>query len=248
MSKAFVNNDGYLALLDAVYFDGKRMGNLSEEGLKWGGQDPQKFQLFAAQVRGNPVMVVQTRAATNELTGKMIELVADNCIMLLGGRKNPETGGWIAPANATVLQGPLKILTGTGQTIDIKQVSLSTAYMRGGLGGEQTLGIQFGMDILTPSDGSDPYSIDPTEPFIEVDTQEISFTAEGGRQALAIETSGPFSVKGKVPDGFGVEIINGRVTVIADPNETSAQRSGVLTFVLQSDVSMEVNITLTQSA
>lgn len=248
MSKAYLNNDGYIALLDAVYFDGKRMGNLSEDGLDWGGQDPQKFQLFAAQVRGNPVKVIQIRAATNELTGKMIELVAKNCMMLLGGRENPDTGGWIAPASSGVLEGPLKILAGTGQTIDIKWMSLSTSYMRGGLGGEKTLGIQFTLDMLTPTDGSDPYEIYPTMPFIEADSDNLSFSAEGERKALNIEASGPFLIKGKAPDGFSVEIINGRVTVIAHPNETSSPRTGVLTFVLVADTTKTVEITLTQSA
>ena len=41
MSKRSViqTNDGYLMLLDAVYFNGRRMGNISEEGLDWGGED-----------------------------------------------------------------------------------------------------------------------------------------------------------------------------------------------------------------
>ena len=43
MSKRSViqTNDGYLMLLDAVYFNGRRMGNISEEGLDWGGEDAQ---------------------------------------------------------------------------------------------------------------------------------------------------------------------------------------------------------------
>ena len=43
MSKRSViqRNDGYLMLLDAVYFNGKRIGNISEEGLDWSGEDAQ---------------------------------------------------------------------------------------------------------------------------------------------------------------------------------------------------------------
>lgn len=248
MSKVITTNDGYLALLDAVYFNGLRMGNLSEEGLSWGGQDAQKFQLFAAQVRSGAVKVVQTRSATNELTGKMIELLPDNCILLMGGTKNEDTGAWEAPANMGVIEGPMKILCGTGQTVDIKNVSLSTSYIRGGLGGEQTLGIQFTMEILAPSDGSSPYSIYPTVPFIEANPTTLSFTSEGGSEALGIEASGPFTVSGAVPDGFKVEVVNGRVTVTALANETGSQRTGVLTFVLQADSSKKVNVNLTQSA
>ena len=46
MSKRSViqTNDGYLMLLDAVYFNGRRMGNISEEGLDWGGEDAQTVE------------------------------------------------------------------------------------------------------------------------------------------------------------------------------------------------------------
>lgn len=248
MSKVIITNDGYYALLDAVYLKGLRLGNLSEEGLTWGGQDAQKFQLFSAQVRSNPVKVVQIRAATNELTGKMIELLPDNCILLMGGTKDAETGAWIAPSNMGVIEGPLKILTGTGQTIEIEKVSLSSAYIRGGLGGEQTLGIQFTMDIITPSDGRDPFSMYPTVPFIKADPTALSFTADGGSQVLGIEASGPFSVSGKVPDGFQVEVVGGRVMVTALENTSSSVRTGELTFALVADSSKTVKITLSQSA
>lgn len=247
MSKVITTNDGYLALLDAVYFAGFRMGNLSEEGLTWGGEDSQKFSLFAAQVRSNPVKEIQTRAATNEITGKMIELLPANCVALMGGTENKETGAWEAPANMGILEGSMKILAGTGQTVDIKRVALSTAYIRGGLGGDQTLGIQFAMQILAPLDGSAPYSIYPTTPFIEASPTSLTFAKDGGSQGVEIEASGPFSI-GKVPDGFTVEVINGRVTVTALANDTGSQRTGELTFVLQADTEKTVKVTLTQSA
>ena len=81
MSKRSViqTNDGYLMLLDAVYFNGRRMGNISEEGLDWGGEDAQTVELWAAQIRTSPVLDIETRAATNEITGKMIEMVPQNC-------------------------------------------------------------------------------------------------------------------------------------------------------------------------
>ena len=34
MSKVYVN-DGYMMLLDAIYFDGKKIGNVSEDGIDW---------------------------------------------------------------------------------------------------------------------------------------------------------------------------------------------------------------------
>ena len=94
MSKRSViqRNDGYLMLLDAVYFNGKRIGNISEEGLDWSGEDAQTVELWAAQIRTNPVLDIETRAATNDITGKMIEMVPQNCVDLMGGRSSVRSG------------------------------------------------------------------------------------------------------------------------------------------------------------
>lgn len=54
MSKVYVN-DGYMMLLDAIYFDGKKIGNVSEDGIDWGGDAAEYIKLFAAQVRNAPV-------------------------------------------------------------------------------------------------------------------------------------------------------------------------------------------------
>ena len=246
MSKAIVTNDGYIALLDAVYFAGLRLGNISEDGVDWTGEDAQTFTIFAAQVRTNPVKEILTRAATNEITGKMIELVPVNCITLMGGSKN-DNGGWDAPADSRIIEGPLKILAGTGQTIDIKRASLRMSNLRGGLGGDKTLGIQFGFRMLAAPDGSSPYSINPTIPFLEADPTALTFDKAGGSKQVDMEASGPFSV-GSVPQGFSVEVINGRVTVIASANETGSERSGELTFVLHADTTKTAKVNLTQSA
>lgn len=237
-------HDGYLMLLDAVYFNGLRLGNISEEGIEWSGEDAQTLELWAAQIRTSPVKEVMTRAATNEVTGKMIECIAQNLKTLLGGKADGER--WDAPATTMIQEGPLKILTGTGATIDIRRSTLRTSQMRGGLGGENTLGVNFGFKMLAPLDGGSPYSIYPTTPFIEADITELEFPAAGGAQVVNIEASGRFAV-GKVPDGFSVEIINGRVTVIAEETAGTA-RSGEIEFLLEDDVSQKVTIAVTQQA
>lgn len=246
MSKVIKTNDGYMALLDAAYFAGQRIGSLSEEGLDVGGEDAQKLKIWSAQNRQAPVKTMQTRAATVELTAKMIELVPDACILIAGGSKN-ENGGWDAPADSITVEGPVKVLAGTGQTLSVKRAALTLGNLRGGLGGDKTLGLNFGLEILMPLDGSSPYSVDPTVPFIEADPETLTFDKAGGSMPLDIEASGPFSV-GKVPDGFSLEIINGRVTVIASENSGGSQRTGTLTFTLKADSSKTVSVTLTQSA
>lgn len=246
MSKVIKTNDGYMALLDAAYFAGQRIGSLSEEGLDVGGEEAQKLKIWSAQNRQAPVKTMQTRAATMELTAKMIELVPDACILIAGGSKN-ENGGWDAPADSITVEGPAKVLAGTGQTLSIKRAALTLGNLRGGLGGDKTLGLNFGLEILMPLDGSSPYSIDPTVPFIEADPETLTFEKAGGSMPLDIEASGPFSV-GKVPDGFSLEIINGRVTVIASPNDGGSQRTGTLTFTLKADSTQKAEVSLTQSA
>lgn len=243
MSKVTTNYQGYLMLLDAIYFMGKRIGNISEDGIDWGGEDAQTVELWAAQIRNNPVLDIETRAATNEITGKMIELVPENCVDIMGGKAVGSE--WQMPANSIRVEGELKILTGTGQTILLKRVSLRASKIRGGLGGENTLGIEFGLKVLAPLDGSSPGSIKPTDPFITADPTSLTFEKAGGSKTVNIEASGPFSV-GAVPEGFSVEIVNGRVTVIADENNSGGKRSGELKFILESDPEQEATVTLSQ--
>ena len=243
MSNVTANNQGYLMLLDAIYYAGKRIGYISEDGLDWGGEDAQTVDLWAAQVRNNPILDIETRAATNEITGKLIELVPENCVNVMGGKAVGNE--WQMPASSIRVEGELKILTGTGQTILIKRASLRASKIRGGLGGENTLGIEFGLKVLAPLDGSSPGSIKPTDPFITAAPTSLTFETAGGSKTVNIEASGPFSV-GAVPEGFSVEIVNGRVTVIASNNDSGGERSGELKFILESDPEQEATVTLTQ--
>lgn len=241
MSKVY-ENDGYMMLLDAVYFSSKRFGNISEEGLTWEGEDAQITELWAAQSRSAAVKEIMTKNATDQITGKLIELVPENCVSLMGGKVTDDK--WEAPANSVILEGPLKILCGTGQTIDIKRASLRSV-IRGGLGGENTLGIQFTLKVLTPKDGSSPLSIYPTDPFIKANPTSLTFEVAGGSKTLDIEASGPFSV-GAVPDGFSVQIVNGRVTVTAQNNASGQERSGQLEFILEADPEKKATVSLSQ--
>ena len=251
MSKRSViqTNDGYLMLLDAVYFNGRRMGNISEEGLDWGGEDAQTVELWAAQIRTSPVLDIETRAATNEITGKMIEMVPQNCVDLMGGKVAGEE--WQMPASSMRVEGDMRILTGTGKTVKLKRVSLRASKIRGGLGGENVLGIEFGLKVLAPLDGSSPGSILPTEPYRErtrgfdIDREAAARLFEGQRRRVDIEASGPFSV-GAVPEGFSVEVVNGRVTVIAEANSSGSSRSGNLEFILESNPETKATVSLSQ--
>lgn len=238
-----LTNDGYMMLLDAIYFNGTRLGNIAAEGIAWGGDDAQIYKLWAAQQRVVPVKNLKTRDAANDITGKIIQLIPKNCKTVMGGKVTGDK--WEAPAQSMILEGTVKILAGTGQTIEIKRATL-LANVRGGLGGENTLGIEFTLSILAPYDGSSPFSIYPTEPAITADPTSLTFEKAGGSQTVDIEASGPFSV-GAVPEGFSVRIVDGLVTVTAEENDSGGERSGNLEFILEADTSVKATVALLQS-
>ena len=124
MSKVYVN-DGYMMLLDAIYFDGKKIGNVSEDGIDWGGDAAEYIKLFAAQVRNAPVKKIKKKDATNLLKFTLIELVPQNCKDVMGGEVNGTK--WEAPSESVSLEGSLKILCGTGQTVEVKRMTLDGA-------------------------------------------------------------------------------------------------------------------------
>ena len=150
------------------------------------------------------------------------------------------------PEETVTKEGSFKILTGTGQTILMHRTSMD-GKIRGNLGGDQALGIDTEIEMLQPLDGTSPMSIDVTTPFITATPTALSFTADGESKVINVEASGPFSIS-KAPEGFSVEIRDGRITVIAAENTGSTTRTGKLTFTLKDDSTKTAEVTLTQAA
>lgn len=236
-------NDGYIMLLDSISFNGKQLGNIAEEGIDWGGDAAEYLKLFAAQVRTGPVKKLLKKGATNILKFNLIELLPENCQTVMGGEVAGDA--WKAPGESINLEGPVSVVCGTGQTIDIPKVNLSGA-VRGKLGGDEALHIECELEILQPSDGSSPFSIQPTKPHISADPMNLSFIKGGETKVLNIKASGPFSV-GQAPSGFSVEVSGGQIKVTATPNTGSSPRTGNLVFTLKSDTSKSVTVSLSQA-
>ena len=76
MSKVYVN-DGYMMLLDAIYFNGKKIGNVSDDGIDWGGDAAEYIKLFAAQVRNAPVKKIKKKDVSKDETDESDETVND---------------------------------------------------------------------------------------------------------------------------------------------------------------------------
>ena len=236
-------NDGYIMLLDAAVFNNKKIGVISDEGIDWGGDAAEYIRLWGAQVRKAPVKKIKKKDGTNVLKFTLIELLAQNCADVMGGTVNGER--WDAPANSVTLEGPLKILAGTGQSIEIKQMTLD-GLVRGKIGGDTPLGIECELEMVNPADGSSPFAMYPTVPFITATPTSLSFGKTGESKVIEIDASGPF-IAGALPAGFSMEIVNGRITVTASAN-TGAARNGSVEFTLAADPSKKVTVSLTQAA
>lgn len=236
-------NDGYMMLLDAVVFNGKLIGYISEEGLEWGGDGAEHIKIHVAQKRSSPVKKITKKEATNIIKFTMIELVPENCVAILGGEVVGEE--WKAPTEAIENEGEMKIICGTGQTIKIKKVSM-TGAIRGKIGGDTPLGIETEAEFLLPEDGSSPFSIMPTTPYIKATPDSLSFLKAGGAKEVAIEASGEFSIS-EAPAGYSVQLRGGKLIVTATNNGTSAPRNGNLTLTLKGHSDVTKQITLTQA-
>lgn len=236
-------NDGYIMLLDALMFDNKKIGVISDEGIDWGGDSAEYIKLWGAQVRNAPVKKIKKKDGTNVLKFTLIELLPQNCKDVMGGTVTGER--WDAPANTVSLSGPLKILAGTGQTIEIKNMTLD-GLVRGKIGGDSALGIECEMEMTKPADGGSPFAMYPTVPFISATPTQLSFTKAGESKVIEIDASGPFTA-GVLPAGFSMEIVNGRITVTAAAN-TGAARNGSVEFALVSDPTKKVTVSLSQAS
>ena len=58
-------NDGLTFGLDQFKFNSQVLGYISEEGLAWGGDKPEKVKINAAQVKSGPVKIITKNNGTN---------------------------------------------------------------------------------------------------------------------------------------------------------------------------------------
>lgn len=237
-------NDGIVVLLDALVFNGKKIGYVSEDGMDWGGESAEYLRVWAAQKRNAPVKKLKKKAATNVITFNLIELRAQNCADVMGGDVEDEK--WNFPSDSVMLEGPLKILSGTGQTIEIYKVSLDGA-IRGTLGGDDPLRIECEMEMELPEDGGSPGCMYPTEPSIGISPESLNFDAAGGEKTVVIDATGPFKV-GTAPEGFTVEVENSGKVVVKAGQNSGEQKSGSVEFTLVADSSKKATLTLSQTA
>lgn len=154
--------DGIVLLLAKITFGGKQIGLISEEGVEWGGNDPEYLEVIAAQTRST-VKKVLKKAGTTEMKFKLIELKPQNLVDTIGGSVDSTIPGkWNAPIVPVLKEGPLEIETVTGQVITAAKATLD-GKVGGTIGSDDPLGVNCTITVI--NDGvTSPFSIDNTAP------------------------------------------------------------------------------------
>lgn len=152
--------DGIILHLAKLTIAEKEIGLISEDGVDWGGDEPQYTEVVAAQTR-SVVKKVLKKAGTNVMKFKLIELKVQNLVNVMGGSADGVAAGkWLAPNTPVLIEGPLKLETVTGQVVEAAKVSLSGS-VRGSIGGDEPLNVECEVTVINDGKTS-PFSIDNT--------------------------------------------------------------------------------------
>lgn len=152
-----VTNDGFIYGLDVFKFGGTELGYISEEGLAWGGDKPEKVKINAAQVKSGPVKIITKNSGNQLISFKLIQLLGANCKTVMGGEVD-EKGNYTPPVKVMDLEGLADIKCDSGHTIRVFKGSLS-AKPAGNINGGEVLAMECELEMLVPDDGSAVYKI-----------------------------------------------------------------------------------------
>lgn len=143
--------------LDSLTFMKKELGYISEEGLQWGGDKPEKVKINAAQVKTGPVKIITKNAGTQLISFKLIQLDGENCKAVMGGEVG-EDGTYTPPVAVSDLEGVADIKCDSGHTIRVFNGSLS-AKPAGNINGSEVLKLECELEMMVPVGGGAPYKI-----------------------------------------------------------------------------------------
>lgn len=125
--------------MDQFKFNNQVLGYISEEGLSWGGDKPEKVKINAAQVKSGPVKIIVKNNGTNVITFKLIQLDGAHCKDVMGGTVAAD-GTYTPPEKVEDLVGVADIKCASGHTIRVFNGSLSTK-LSGNINGSEVLAI-----------------------------------------------------------------------------------------------------------
>lgn len=113
--------------LDQFKFGEQVLGYISEEGLAWGGDKPEKVKINAAQIKGGPVKVITKNNGTNVITFKLIQLDGAHCKDVMGGTVAAD-GTYTPPEKVEDLVGVADIKCASGHTIRVFMVVFPLSF------------------------------------------------------------------------------------------------------------------------
>ena len=147
-------HDGFIYGLEALIFNGKELGLISNDGLNWGGDDPSTNKVWAAQKE------IEENPGTNEIEFDLIELKPENIVQVMGGTTSKDGKKWNAPAKRIRLEGPVVIRSADGSETVAAKVSL-LASPKGKYDYSDVMKIHCKMTFLLPDDPeASPYGFD----------------------------------------------------------------------------------------
>lgn len=152
--------DGYLYGLKAFIFNGETLGLIDEEGLDWGGDEPESVKVWSAQKRAAPVKEIPSSPGTNVLEFDLIHLRPENMVPVAGGTVSKNGKKWNAPSRVVTLEGNVQIQSADGAVTDVAKASM-IAYPRGKFNYQEVMKMHCKLTFLEPEDEKTaPYSFD----------------------------------------------------------------------------------------
>lgn len=79
---------------------------------------------------------------------------------------------------------------------------------------------------------------------LSVDPERIEFTADGGVETVEVEASGDYHIVGKMPDGFSVKDLGGKLAIVAEKNRGTSDVTGSVKLALDSDETKTATVSL----
>lgn len=122
-----------------IFFNGVKLGLISEEGLQPGGDAPTKTRVWAAQKRNAPFVVIKTNPGTKVWSFTLIEMKAENMKAVNGGTV-ADDNSYEPPTEDLELEGVVDIVAVSGHTLRLNN-GLLTATFANGFNFTTTLGL-----------------------------------------------------------------------------------------------------------
>lgn len=153
---AEITNTGAIYGVSDIFFNGVKMGLISEDGLQPGGDSPTKNRVFSSQKRNAPFVVILASPGTKMWAFTLIELLPKNIVQVMGGTVE-EDGSYSPPDEDKAINGVVDIKTTSGHTIRIFNGNI-IANFTNGLNFTNVLGIACELEMQEVAGGK-PFKI-----------------------------------------------------------------------------------------